>query len=300
MNRQKFFAELMATLIGKPIDLDEKISLSRRELETSCEKLSAEINNTKFKIDIENCYEPCPFLCNNFDRPFDFVFVGLNPGGALNPWEKFSWERTTWHDLANFCVPNDIRADEHNGYRFLSKSVAKIPYYQFFLRLHVALTGGEIFDTWGDLQKRHADTEKFFVEHIAAHSILNTELVPYKSDGISFTAKNLVNDATYGKYFRRLVDFIETESATDAWIVFYGATSQVKKLFGKFAPHWKVPSQNLYLKVDGYNRGNRFHIFKRGRRKILLSPFLSAKYRSPLFNRLGILIDALKESPHGN
>lgn len=296
MNRQKFFAELMATLIDKPIDLDEKISLSRHELETNCAKLSDEINDTKFKIDIAKSYEPCPFLCNNFDKPFDFVFVGLNPGGALDLWEKFYWERTTWRDLANFCVPNNIRADEHNGYRFLGKNVSQNPYYQFFLRLHVALTGGEIFNTWRDLQKRHADTEKFFVEHIAAHSILNAELVPYKSEKISFTAKNLVNDATYGKYFRRLVDFIETESASDAWIVFYGAHKDVKDLFDKFAPHWKVPQQNLYLKVEGHNKGNHFHIFRRGRRKILLSPFLITGQRIwPLSKHLRILIDALKD-----
>lgn len=117
MNRQKFFAEIMAMLIGKQIDSDEKISLSRHELETNCAKLSAEINDTKFKIDIAESYEHCPFLCNNFDKPFDFVFVGLNPGGALDSREKFYWERTTWRDL----------------------------------------------------QKRHADTENFFFEHIAAH-----------------------------------------------------------------------------------------------------------------------------------
>ncbi|MBQ7454475.1 MAG: hypothetical protein IJS69_05445 [Selenomonadaceae bacterium] len=56
------------------------------------------------------------------------------------------------------------------------------------------MTTGEIFNTWTDFKSRHADTEKFFIEHIAAHLILNADLMPCKSDKISFNVTKLIGD----------------------------------------------------------------------------------------------------------
>ncbi len=157
------------------------------------------------------------------------------------------------------------------------------------------MTGGEIFNTWEDLENCHADTEEFFIEHVAKYSVLNADLVPYKFHKTKgFDVTKLLDDASYGKYFRRLVNFIETESAPDAWVVFYATTSAVKSLFDRFAPDWNVPKNNLDLKPDGANHFNHFHIFRRGQRKVLLSPFLTGQHPQPMKDHIDILVDAMK------
>ena len=187
-----------------------KISLSRAELESNCDKISDAIG-TRLTVDMTSGYEPCPFCCSNIDAPFDFVWVGLNPGGVLKSWQdlNFSWQ-TTWQELADFCVPRgDILTDEKNCWQYLKRGNVESNYYRFFLRVLTALTTGEIYGKRGDLRKHCADVEKFFIERFAQYSILNADLVPYKSTNIDFTAKNLLDDANYKNYFRRLIDFIE-------------------------------------------------------------------------------------------
>lgn len=285
----------METLIGKPINLSDTIALSKSELEASCKKLSAEIGTT-FEVNMDEGREPCPFFCSSIDKPFDFVFVGLNPGKPLKALEGlFSWQHTTWQELVDFCVPTDIRG-EKNGYQFLKANNVESDYYQFFLRLHVALTTGEIFNTWDDLKKRHADVEKFFIEHIATHSILNADLVPYKSDKTpKFNATGLLDDTSYVNYFRQLIQFIETESTPDAWIVFYGGREEIKNLLNSFAPSWQVPTKTLRLRADETKNYSYFYLFAEGKRKILLLPFLLTPYStSSIYNNISILIDQLK------
>lgn len=294
MNRQKIFVEMMAALIGKPISLEEKIGQSKAELETSCKKLSDEIG-TPFEVDMKG-NEPCPFYCSSIDKPIDFVFVGINPGKVLEYWPTdFSWQSTTWQELVDFCVPTtDIRLHEKNGYQFLKENNVENPYYKFFLRLHLALTTDKIY-TWDELKNKHADVKSFFIEHIATHSILNADLVPYKyKENSGFNVTKLLNDANYAEYFRQLIRFIETETSPDAWIIFYGRHNEVKRLLNKFAPDWKAPADNLYLKVEGKEKGNLFHLFNRGRQKILLSPFLTGRVTSPIVSHLHLLIDELK------
>ena len=162
MNRQEIFIEMMSALIGKSIAPSEVIGLSKVELEQSCARLSDLTGNTvPFVVDMDSGYEPCPFICSS-NRPFDFVWIGLNPGGVLKDWQKFSWQNTTWRELANFCVPkDDIRASEKNIYHFLKKDVES-KYYKFFLRFHAALIDGEIYNDWTELTTRHSDVEKFF------------------------------------------------------------------------------------------------------------------------------------------
>lgn len=298
MNRQKVFLEMMETLIGKQINFEDVIGQSKDALEENCAKLSSEVGNP-FTVDMDNGNEPCPFYCSSIYKPFDFVFIGINPGRALEHHNElgFSWQNTTWQDLVDFCVPiSDIRSHEKDIYQFVSKNNVGSDYYNFFLRFHVALTGGEVFNTLKELENRYGNPEKFFIEHIASYSILNADLVPYKyKETPNFNAKNLLNDANYGNYFRKLINFIETETKPDAWIIFYGARPEVQILLNKFAPDWNVPDTNLYIKIDGYTKGNHFCLFNKGRGKILLSPFLSGKYKSPIFSNLNPLIDALKE-----
>ena len=312
MNRQKVFLEMMETLIGKQINFEDIIGQSKDALEENCAKLSSEVGNP-FTVDMDNGNEPCPFYCSSIDKPFDFVFIGINPGRALEHHNElgFSWQNTTWQDLVDFCVPiSDIRSHEKNGYQFVSKNNVGSDYYNFFLRFHVALTGGEVFNTLKELENRYGNPEKFFIEHIASYSILNADLVPYKyKETPNFNAENLINDSNYGNYFRKLINFIEMETKHDAWIIFYGKTGYYKnkKAFGtrdlleKFAPHWNVPKKDDFfpitvIKKDGKKSDPRyFCFFKKGQRKILLSPFLSGKYKSPIFSNLNPLIDAMKE-----
>lgn len=302
MNRQEFFVELMSTLIGKQISLSDKIALTKAELEMNCAKVSDEIGSP-LEVNMDEGTEPCPFYCSSIDKPFDFVWVGINPGGVLKAWKKlnFSWENTTWQELADFCVPtDDIRANEKNGYQFLKEDVES-EYYKFFLRFHLALIDGEIFNNWTDLKERHADVEQLFIERVAKYSILNADLIPYKYRSISFKAtKKLRNDANYENYFRRLIQFIEAETSPDAWIVFYGAPTEVGKLFKKFAPDWKVPKRKDFFRVvvpkkDGTDCQPRyFCTFTHGQRKIFLSPSLTGQCPSPIRNRLDVLIKDLK------
>ena len=295
MSRQKIFVELMATLIDKQINLNDKILLSRTELESNCDKLSDEIG-TRLAVDMNSGYEPCPFCCSHIDEPFDFVWVGINPGGVLNSWQdlNFSWQ-TTWQELTDFCVPRgEIRTDEKNCWQYLKRGNVESNYYRFFLRVLTALTTGEIYNKRGDLRKNYADVENFFIERFAQHSILNADLVPYKSTNIDFTAKNLLNDASYKNYFRRLIRFIEEESKPDAWIIFFGAREDVWQLLHEVAPDWNVPAQNDCIKIYGkqHKRANNFYLFARGRQKILLSPQINE--RSELIDCMGNLIDVLK------
>ena len=294
MNRQKVFLEMMETLIGKQINFEDIIGQSKDALEENCAKLSSEVGNP-FEVNLDGeAKEPCPFCCSSMDKPFDLVWVGLNPGKPLKSCEGlFSWQNTTWQELVDFCVPtSDIRENEKNIYHHLKDS----EYYKFLLRMHTALTTDKIYNTWDELKNNHADVEKFFVEHFAKYSILNADLVPYKSNTTTFNAKKLLDDESYGNYFRKLIQFIEQETKPDAWIIFYGARPEVQKLLNKFAPDWNVPDKNLYIKIDGHTKGNHFCLFNKGRRKILLAPFLiSGQNTSPLYYNLNPLIDAMKE-----
>ena len=293
MNHQKNFVDMMAALIGKKIRPEDAIALSKAELKQSCATLSDE-SGTPLKIDMDSGCEPCPFCCSGVDKPFEFVWVGLNPGSVLKSWRdlNFSWQ-TTWQELTDFCVPSDIRADK-NIYQLLKANGVASEYYRFFLRVHTALAGGKIFNTWDEFRREHADVEKYFVELFAAHPILNADLIPYKSDETTFSAKNLLDDANYGNYFRQLIRLIENETAPDAWIIFFGNPPEVVKLLNKFTPDWNVSDANLHLRADEDKRLNHFHFFARGQQKILLSPFLQSG-RSSIYNRLDVLIDALKK-----
>ena len=302
MNRQKKFVEMMEALIGKSINLGDPIGQNKAELEASCKKLSDEIG-TPFVINPNEGNEPCPFYCSNIDKPFDFVFVGINPGKVLEAQKDaqkesnlFSWENTTWQELADFCVPTDIRS-EMNGYQLVKKNNVDSKFWKFFLRLHVALTGGEVFNTWNDLESRHANTEEFFIEHVERYSILNADLIPYKyRETLEFKTTNLLKDPNYEKYFCQLIQFIETESAPDAWVVFYGKTPVVQKLLQKFASDWNVPQEaNLHIKPEPNGKTNHFYIFNRGQRKILLSPFLTGKIPQPMSKHIDLLVNKLKE-----
>lgn len=288
----------MEVLIGKSINLGDSIGQNKAELEASCAKLKDELG-TEFVVNPNKGNEPCPFYCSSIDKPFDFVFVGMNPGKVLEEQENshlFSWENTTWQELANFCVPTDIRS-EMNGYQLVKKNSVESEFWKFFLRFHIALTSGEIFNTWNDLESRHANTEEFFIEHVERYSVLNADLVPYKFRKTKrFNVTKILGDTNYRKYFHKLVNFIETESAPDAWIVFYATPDTVKKLLKNFTPAWKVPkNSHLKLRADETKNYSHFYLFAKGQRKILLSPFLlTPKSTSSIYNNINILVDAMK------
>lgn len=308
MNRQKKFVEMMEALIGKSINLGDPIGQNKVELEASCAKLKDELG-TEFVVNPNEGNEPCPFYCSSIDKPFDFVFIGMNPGKVLEAQKKlnlFSWENTTWQELADFCVPTDIHG-KMNGYQLVKKNNVDSDYYKFFLRLHLALTGGEVFNTWSELKNRHANPEKFFIEHIASHSILNADLVPYKyKETPKFKITNLLKDPNYEKYFRQLIQFIEEETKPDAWIIFFGKTGYSDKgtrdLLEKFAPHWNTPKKDEWIPIYGINKSgekskkpNYFYFFHKDKQKILLSPFLRPDTGAPIRNHLNLLIDELKK-----
>lgn len=307
MNRQKKFVEMMEALIGKSINLGDPIGQNKVELEASCAKLKDELG-TEFVVNPNKGNEPCPFYCSSIDKPFDFVFIGMNPGKVLDAQTElnlFSWENTTWQELADFCVPTDIRG-EMNGYQLVKlgkkkkngtrKNGPESEFWKFFLRFHVALTGGEIFNTWDDLKSRHANTEELFIEHVARYSVLNADLVPYKyKETPKFNTTNLLKDPNYEKYFHQLIQFIKAETKPDAWIVFYATTGAVKDLFDRFAPDWNVPPKaNLHFKPEPNKDTNHFYIFNREQRKILLSPFLTGSPPQPMRKHIDILVDAMK------
>lgn len=293
----------MEALIGKSINLGDPIGQNKAELEASCKKLSEEID-TPFIVNPNEGNEPCPFYCSSINKPFGFVFVGINPGKVLEEQENshlFSWENTTWQELANFCVPTDIRS-EMNGYQLVKKNNVESPFWKFFLRFHIALTGGEIFNTWNDLESRHANTEEFFIEHVERYSILNADLIPYKyRETPKFKTTNLLKDPNYEKYFCQLIQFIEAETKPDAWIVFFGKPNVVQKLLQKFSPDWKLPKKESFklhgIKTNG-EEGKReyaFYKFNKGQQKILLSPFLRADYQKPIYDHIDLLVNKLKE-----
>lgn len=306
MNRQKVFLEMMETLIGKPINFEDTIGQSKDALEENCAKLSSEVGNP-FEVNLDEAKEPCPFCCSSIDKPFDLVWIGLNPGGPLKSCKGlFRWQHTTWQELVDFCVPtSDTRENEKNIYHYLKDS----DYYQFLLRFHLALETGEIYNKWGELKNNHADVEKFFVDHFAKYSILNADLVPYKSNTTTFNAKKLLDDESYGNYFRKLINFIKEETKPDAWIIFYGKTgySKDEKAFGtrdlleKFTPHWNVPKKGDFLPITVTTKSSKksqpryFYTFSHGQRKILLSPFLSGGSSSSIASQLEVLINKMKE-----
>ena len=304
MNRQKKFVEMMEALIGKSINLGDPIGQNKVELEASCAKLKEELG-TEFVVNPNSGNEPCPFYCSSIDKPFDFVFIGMNPGKVLKEQENshlFSWENTTWQEFAEFCVPTDIHG-EMNGYQLVKKNSVESDYYKFFLRLHLALTGGEVFNTWSELKNRHTNPEKFFIEHIANYSILNADLIPYKyRETPKFNTTNLLKDPNYKKYFHKLIQFIEAEAKPDAWIVFFCNPNKVMELLKKFAPDWKIPKKENCFKLRGIKangeKGKRnysFYNFTRGQHKILLSPFLRPDYQAPIYNHIDLLVNKLKE-----
>ena len=320
MNRQKVFLEMMETLIGKPINFEDLICQTKDVLEENCAKLSSEVGNP-FEVNLDEAKEPCPFCCSSIDKPFDLVWVGLNPGGPLDACNGlFSWQNTTWQELVDFCVPtSDIRENEKNIYHYLKRGKEKddgtegnpvgSDYYQFFLRFHLALATSEIYNKWGELKNNHADVEKFFVDHFAKYSILNADLVPYKSNKTTFNAEKLLDDKSYGNYFSKLINFIEEETNPDAWIIFYGKTgySKNERAFGtrdlleKFAPHWNVPKKGDFFPITVTTKSSKksqpryFYTFSHGQRKILLSPFLSGSSPSSIASQLEVLINKMKE-----
>lgn len=123
----------MEALIGKSINLGDPIGQNKAELEASCAKLKEELG-TEFVVNPNEGNEPCPFYCSSINKPFDFVFIGMNPGKVLKEQENshlFSWENTTWQELADFCVPNNIRG-KINGYQLVKKKALKASSGSFF------------------------------------------------------------------------------------------------------------------------------------------------------------------------
>lgn len=277
MDNQKQFKVLMDKITGEA--LSNELKGCKQSLKDSCQEMQSALMPC-FEINIENGNEPFPFCYSGGDKPAELVWIGLNPGSPLERCKTWKWEDASWRDIIEYCVPTtDIRKrqGENTYFTFLDEAgkELKTDYYRFVLRMHLALLGDEVFDTWKAVQEKYGKgkTAELFLERFATHPVLNAELIPYKSKGINYRIENLLKNHKYMAYFRALFQYAEEISLPNAWFVFFGAPKEVRLLLEKEHSDWNIPKEGDSIMIPDED-GQEFYIFKGGSRKILLSPFI--------------------------
>ena len=288
MNTQKKFKDLMEKLADRPLaDLMGEAN-SRKALEDSCLEIQKALLPT-LAIDIENGNEPFPFCYSGGNRKAELVWVGLNPGAPLERCKTWSWKKASWKDIIDYCVPHtDIRdKDDDSTYAtFLDKSKKELEtdYYRFVLRMQMALLDDEVYDTWKQVQEKckknkregyeeESTTAKLFLNRFATKPVLTAEMIPYKSKGMQFAVKNLLDNPRYKAYFRTMIEFIESISVPDAWIIFFGAPKEIRILLEQEYPEWNIAQKIKAITIPEEN-GQEFNFFNIKKHPVMLSPFI--------------------------
>ena len=319
MSNQEMFVKLMQDITGDDttISLQSKVNERKSILEKTCEDFKDLIKKGVFLIEAKNQgFEFCPFCCTGGEEAkFEFVWVGINPGIGAGRWpEKFYWEETTWQDMVDFYVPQgDIRYkdgqsrdDPQNVYQWLSQNGVWSKYYKLMIRIHMALLGEKNkYGTWSELWEAYSETigsqdeeavndaiEDAFLQQLNDHPTLSAELLPFKSKEMKFDAENMIKDSRYKAYFKRLIDFIVEKSSKNAWIWFCGDTDSVKKIL-TLQKNIKVGALE-YVPIGEKNKpGSKFYLYKWGKRKVIVSPFLQPYHKNG--NDISAVIDKMRE-----
>ena len=279
MNITKEFVRQMGNIMGKKnMDLNDNMSIHKIDLEENCEKIQNKIIHNMC-VDISKGYEPCHLCCSNRNKKAEMVWIGLNPGKRLKKYLKLPWESAKWQDIADYCMPENLLDNKKNVYDdLLNGKELTNSYYIFLLRLYLAILDVKKYNvkSWDELktvcQKNSITTGDLFKEIMYNHPVINAELVPYKSNGISFSSEKLIEDEQYGNYFNGILKIIEEYSNDDAYVIFYGVRDEVIKLMKKFALEW-VPNKEEINDFTLSDRKFKMYVYKRGNRKIILLPF---------------------------
>ena len=276
------------------------------KMQDNCQEIQKDLpKGVELCVKTETGYEPCPFCFSGGDNLAELVFVGLNPGSSLSEWFRLD-ENTTWHELAEFCAPpQGIIESKYNAYRCLARDGVKNSYYQNVFLTSLALLGdtNNILENMTAGRKEIGNDEKFtesFLNHFAKHPILNCEMIPYKSAGMKFSANKLKEEKRYRDYVCRMLAFILCKTVDDAYILFQGGTSEVKKIlsenngFGLGNSIWKEEEFSAYNK-DGI-KGKKCKIYFakwKGNRTVILAPVRRKTHGGGYAYRLSDLVNEL-------
>ena len=248
MANDKLFKELLGKLAGRKMTGNLKGDI--QTLKENCNAIQVALA-PKLEVSLAEYKEPCPFCFSGGEgRLAEIVWFGLNPGAPLDVWKKFN-EDDTWQDMAEFFAPpKGILHDEENAYQYLVKNEMEGKklgnyYYRSVFLVHQALVGNPkaSYESWEEACENNGETKDFadrFLPQLAEHPILNTDLIPYKSSKMNLNADELIDDGNYGEYFKGLLQLAKEKSSNDAYIIFYGGVSFVKKLIRKWAELDKV------------------------------------------------------------
>ncbi len=273
MDIRQDFVGMMNRMTQGEAKLGDKVDMD--ELKESCAKIQEAIMPC-LKVDIASGYEPCPFCFSGGDKLAELVWVGLNPGKPMDDWNPFS-KNTTWQELADFCAPaKGILASEKNIYKFIAEDDVSNVYYQTVLRVHQALLGGVAYDKWEDLVENvpKKDIGAYFLECFSKHPVLNADILPYKSSTAAFSVSKFARNEYGDAYIDALIKLIEDKSTENAYVVFFGAVKDVKKIWEK---RLSIPREEDWMKKELHSvtETKTFSAFFRewGKRKLILSPF---------------------------
>ena len=301
----KFFKEMMEDLVGYP--LGERVDEYMDKMQDNCQEIQKDLpKGVELCVKTETGYEPCPFCFSGGDNLAELVFVGLNPGSPLSEWFRLD-ENTTWHELAEFCAPaQGIIESKYNAYRCLARDGVKNSYYQNVFLTSIALLGdtNNILENMTAGRKAIGNDEKFteaFLNHFDKHPILNCEMIPYKSVEMKFNVNKLKEKEKYKDYIRRMLELILCKTVDDAYILFQGGTSEVKKILSEIDELglgnkiWKGKEFSAYTKEG--KKGNECKVYFakwKGSRTVILAPVRRKTHEGGYAYRLSDLVNELK------
>ena len=277
------------------INLDDKVVLHKKYLEKNCADMNKFLR-CGMQMDVSEGYEPLPFYCSRRDKKANMVWVGLNPGKRLKKHLRIDGDTATWQNVVDYCIPKDLMNGKNVYNDLLNGGNLTNNYFIFMLRVYMALIGVSEYTggTWENVKEKCAanniSTGELFKKIIYDYPIINAELVPYKSPGISFSSKVLINKDEYCEYFKGILKIIAKYSNDDAWVIFYGAREDIIRLFQKNAPDWNIDNR-VVEHFKPKDSSFKIYVFEKGDRKIVLLPF----FRINGFDIIP-LVDRIKEA----
>lgn len=296
------FLNLMKKITGVPdMRMEDKMGKNREQLENNCRKIQREASG-ELTVDIEKGNEPCPFCHSRRDAKAKMVWVGINPGAPVDNFKQFYWEKTTWQEIIDYCVPKDIRTDDDCLYaRLVDKNGNVNGYFKLIMRMFMQLDNewpNNVGSCWGDYRKHYKIKEKvptrtMFLDYFYNKPVLSADLIPYKSQSISMKVDGLLGDAYYKDYFQHLMKIILEYSEDDAWVIFFKQPDEVKKLMDKFTPSWS-PSKDNEKEYDENDKKKKMYVYKFMGRRIVIMPF-KRNYDSKTANLVKAIKDKLSE-----
>lgn len=282
MGIENEFVTLMGKITGtNDMRLNDKMEKHKEILESNCVKIQREVSG-ELSVDIEKGNEPCPFCFSRRGAKAKMVWIGINPGKALDGHKEFKWTESKWQDIVDYCIPKSIYGED-SIYDRLVKGNNLNGYYRLILRLFMQLQNEWPCDNekclWSDYKTHYkikgekTNIKELFFCYFDKNPVLTADLIPYKSKSLNMNVDGLLEDDHYKSYFRHLIKIINDYSEEDAWVIFFKKPDDVKKLLDKFTPQYSPSLNNLKKYKSKEGKDKEIYVYKVKKRRVVIMPF---------------------------